>query len=71
MKLNGYYTTPDQSHSMMEPHASIAAWNGDRLTMWTSSQMIELGRTDITAALGIPKESVRFHLAVYRGRIQL
>jgi xanthine dehydrogenase YagR molybdenum-binding subunit len=25
---------------MMEPHASIAAWNGDKLTVWTSSQMI-------------------------------
>ena len=23
------YTTPDHSHSMMEPHATIAAWNGD------------------------------------------
>ncbi len=27
---------------MMEPHASIAAWSGDDLTVWTSSQMIGL-----------------------------
>ena len=25
---------------MMEPHASIAAWDGDKLTLWTSNQMI-------------------------------
>ena len=25
---------------MMEPHATIAAWEGDKLTLWTSNQMI-------------------------------
>lgn len=33
VKLDETYTTPDQSHAMMEPHASIAAWTGDRLTV--------------------------------------
>lgn len=60
VKLDELYTTPDQSHSMMEPHASIAAWNGDKLTMWTSNQMIDWGRTDLATTLGIPKENVRF-----------
>lgn len=60
VKLDEFYTTPDQSHSMMEPHASIAAWNGDKLTMWTSNQMIDWGRTDLATTLGIPKENVRF-----------
>ena len=60
MKLDELYTTPDQSHSMMEPHASIAAWNGDKLTVWTSNQMIDWGRTDLATTLGIPKDNVRF-----------
>ncbi len=60
VKLDQHYTTPDQSHSMMEPHASIAAWNGDKLTVWTSSQMIDWGRTDLATTLGIPKENIRF-----------
>src|SRR6476620_10575844 len=60
VKLDELYTTPDQSHSMMEPHASIAAWNGDKLTVWTSNQMIDWGRTDLATTLGIPKENVRF-----------
>ena len=32
VKLDETYTTPDQAHAMMEPHASIAAWKGDELT---------------------------------------
>ncbi|MBY5332849.1 xanthine dehydrogenase family protein molybdopterin-binding subunit [Rhizobium leguminosarum] len=56
--LDATYTTPDQSHSMMEPHASIAAWSGDELTVWTSSQMIDWGRTDLATTLGIDKEKV-------------
>jgi xanthine dehydrogenase YagR molybdenum-binding subunit len=60
VKLDQRYTTPDQSHSMMEPHASIAAWDGDKLTVWTSNQMIDWGRTDLATTLGISKENVRF-----------
>ncbi|RYE67811.1 MAG: xanthine dehydrogenase family protein molybdopterin-binding subunit, partial [Oxalobacteraceae bacterium] len=35
VKLDQTYTTPDESHAMMEPHASIAEWKGDKLTLWT------------------------------------
>src|SRR5258706_8044569 len=30
VQLDATYTTPDQAHAMMEPHASTAAWDGDR-----------------------------------------
>src|ERR1700760_4093715 len=40
VQLDATYTTPDQAHAMMEPHASIAAWDGDKLTLWTSNQMV-------------------------------
>ena len=53
------YTTPDQSHAMMEPHASIAAWEGDKLTVWTSNQMIAWGVRDLAITLGVPRENVR------------
>ncbi|MBB3979173.1 xanthine dehydrogenase YagR molybdenum-binding subunit [Rhizobium azooxidifex] len=52
------YTTPDQSHAMMEPHASLAAWEGDELIVWTSNQMINWGQGDLAATLGIPQEKV-------------
>ena len=57
--LDATYTTPDESHAMMEPHASIAAWEGEKLTVWTSNQMIAWGRRDLAKTLGIPAENVR------------
>ncbi|GJJ03206.1 oxidoreductase [Duganella rhizosphaerae] len=59
VRLDASYTTPDQSHAMMEPHASIAAWQGDQLTVWTANQMIAWGQGDLARTLGIPKENVR------------
>jgi len=59
VQLDATYTTPDQSHAMMEPHASIAAWDGDRLTLWTSNQMIEWGVQDMAKTLKIPAENIR------------
>ena len=59
VQLDASYTTPDQSHSMMEPHASTAMWEGKKLTVWTSNQMIDWGRGDLAKTLGIPKDDVR------------
>ncbi|WP_285403289.1 aldehyde oxidoreductase molybdenum-binding subunit PaoC [Luteibacter sp. ME-Dv--P-043b] len=57
--LDATYTTPDHAHAMMEPHASIAKWDGDKLTLWTSNQMIAWGKGDVATTLGMPKENVR------------
>jgi len=59
VKLDATYSTPDESHAMMEPHATIAAWDGDKVTLWTSNQMIAWGKGSIAKILGIPKENVR------------
>ena len=59
VKLDETYTTPDHGHAMMEPHASIAAWKGDKLSLWTSNQMIAWGAGDVAKTLGIPRENVR------------
>ncbi|NYI02746.1 aldehyde oxidoreductase molybdenum-binding subunit PaoC [Cupriavidus plantarum] len=59
IQLDAVYTTPDQSHAMMEPHATIAVWNADKLTVWTSTQMVDWARSDLAQTLGIPKENVR------------
>jgi len=59
VKLDETYTTPDQSHAMMEPHATIAAWTGDALTVWTSNQMIAWAAGDLAKTLGIAKDKVR------------
>ncbi len=59
VQVDATYTTPDQSHAMMEPHATIAAWKGDQLTVWTSNQMIAWGQSELAKTLGIPKDKVR------------
>lgn len=57
--LDARYTTPDHSHAMMEPHASIAAWEGDKLTLWTANQMVAWSVGDMAKTLGVPKENIR------------
>jgi xanthine dehydrogenase YagR molybdenum-binding subunit len=59
VKLDEQYSTPDQSHMMMEPHASLAAWDGDKLTVWTSNQMIAWGKRDLAKTLSMPEANVR------------
>jgi xanthine dehydrogenase YagR molybdenum-binding subunit len=59
VRLDETYTTPDQSHAMMEPHASLAAWDGDKLTIWTSNQMIAWSVGDVAKTLKIPPANVR------------
>ena len=59
VKIDATYTTPDQAHAMMEPHATTAAWDRDKLTLWTSNQMIAWGVRDMAKTLGIAKENVR------------
>jgi xanthine dehydrogenase YagR molybdenum-binding subunit len=59
VKLDQRYATPDESHSMMEPHASIAAWDGDALTLWTSTQMVAWAVRDLAETLQMPPEKIR------------
>ncbi len=58
-KLDATYTTPDQAHAMMEPHASIASWDGDKLTCWCPIQQLNWGVRDLALFLGIPRENIR------------
>ena len=59
VQLDAIYKTAHESHSMLEPHATIAAWDGDELTLWTSNQMIDWSVTDMAKTLGIAKEKIR------------
>src|SRR5258707_1727555 len=59
LQLDVTYTTPLQSHAMMEPHATQATWNGDKLILHTSNQMLNQGQAAIARTLKIPPENVR------------
>ena len=59
VQLDVTYTTPLQSHAMMEPHATLAMWDGDKLTLHTSNQMLNQGLAAVARTLKIPDENVR------------
>ena len=65
--LDQSYSTSHESHAMMEPHATVAAWNGDELTLWTANQMVAWTVGDVAKTLGIPKEKIRLVSAYVGG----
>jgi xanthine dehydrogenase YagR molybdenum-binding subunit len=59
LQLDVTYTTPLQSHAMMEPHATLAMWDGDKLILHTANQMLNQGRDSVARTLKIPTDNVR------------
>lgn len=59
IKVQQTYTTPFEHHNAMEPHATIAAWDGDHLTVWTSTQGISGAQATLAGLLGIDPANVR------------
>ncbi|OOV12674.1 xanthine dehydrogenase family protein molybdopterin-binding subunit [Deinococcus sp. LM3] len=53
------YTTPDQSQAPMEPHATIAHWDGEGLTVHTAHQVVHWVRRGLAMTLKIPQKNVR------------
>jgi CO/xanthine dehydrogenase Mo-binding subunit len=50
----------DGAHGVpIEPRAIVAQWQGDRVTVWTSSQTPFAARSGIAQTLGIPESNVR------------
>ncbi|MFL5255548.1 MAG: xanthine dehydrogenase family protein molybdopterin-binding subunit [Rhodopila sp.] len=66
VKLDTTYVTPIEHHNAMEPHATIASWNGDRLTVWTATQGISGAQAALAGQFGIDKSDVRI-LCPYLG----
>src|ERR1700682_3913524 len=59
VQIDVTYTTPLQSHAMMEPHATLAMWDGDKLILDTANQMLNQGQQAIATTLKIPVENIR------------
>jgi xanthine dehydrogenase YagR molybdenum-binding subunit len=53
------YVIPRENHNPIEMHATIAAWDGDRLTLWDKTQWVHNVADEIAAVFGIPAENVR------------
>jgi len=46
-------------HCSLEPHAVVAEWNGDRLTVWTSTQKVFLVRSGLADLFDLPEDKIR------------
>ncbi|MEM5518107.1 xanthine dehydrogenase family protein molybdopterin-binding subunit [Henriciella sp. AS95] len=60
------FRTPGHNSAAMEPHCSIAEWEGDKLTLRGSYQMLKFNRNELADSLGIEPENVRI-LSPYVG----
>src|SRR5207302_1259252 len=49
---------PAEHHSPMEPHATVAAWDGPKLTLYEKTQGVDMTQRQVSLALGIPAENV-------------
>ncbi|WP_131113830.1 xanthine dehydrogenase family protein molybdopterin-binding subunit [Lichenihabitans psoromatis] len=52
-RIEATYDTPAQYHNAMEPHAIVAAWDGDHLTIDTPSQGMAMAQARIAGLFGI------------------
>ena len=59
VKVDQTYVIPRENHNPIEMHATIAAWDGDRLTLWDKTQWVHNVADEIAAVFGIPAENIR------------
>ncbi|RYG53425.1 xanthine dehydrogenase family protein molybdopterin-binding subunit, partial [bacterium] len=57
--LEASYDIASEHHNPLEPHATIAVWNGDNLTVYDSSQGVNACRELLATTFDIPIENVR------------
>jgi xanthine dehydrogenase YagR molybdenum-binding subunit len=59
VRMDMTYGMARNHHNPMEPHATIARWDGDRLTLWDKTQWVVGGtQQELAAVFGIPQEAV-------------
>ena len=59
VKLDETYTTPMEHNNPMEPHTTIAVWEGGDLTLYDSTQGVHTVRRKIARIFGLDRDRVR------------
>jgi xanthine dehydrogenase YagR molybdenum-binding subunit len=59
VRMEMTYRLPRHNHNPMETHATIARWDGDKLTVWDKTQWVIGTQNELAAVFGIPLENVR------------
>ena len=58
IQIEATYETPAQYHNAMEPHAIVAAWDGETLSIDTPSQGLAMAQARIAGLFGIAPENI-------------
>ncbi|MDB5246047.1 MAG: acylaldehyde oxidase [Segetibacter sp.] len=58
-KIEAVYETPIEHHHPMETHSTIAFWEGDKVTLYNGSQIVNGAQGAAASTLGIKPENVR------------
>jgi xanthine dehydrogenase YagR molybdenum-binding subunit len=58
VRIEAEYRIPIEHHNPMEPHAAVAVWQGDKLTIFDKTQNVYGVREHLAASFGIPPENV-------------
>jgi xanthine dehydrogenase YagR molybdenum-binding subunit len=58
VKIEAEYRIPIEHHNPMEPHAAIAFWQGDKLTIFDKTQGVYTVRAHLASSFGVPEENV-------------
>jgi xanthine dehydrogenase YagR molybdenum-binding subunit len=58
-KIEAVYETPIEHHHPMETHSTIAFWEGDKVTLYNGSQIVNGAQGAAASTLGIASENVR------------
>jgi xanthine dehydrogenase YagR molybdenum-binding subunit len=58
VKIDQTYVIPRENHNPIEMHATIAAWDGERVTLWDKTQWVHNVAEEIAAVFGLPAENV-------------
>jgi xanthine dehydrogenase YagR molybdenum-binding subunit len=58
VRVDATYTTPHEHNNPMEPHATIAVWEGPRLTLYDATQSINTAQATVAGVLGLAPENV-------------
>jgi xanthine dehydrogenase YagR molybdenum-binding subunit len=59
VKINMHCSHAREHHNAIEPHATIAEWQGDRLTLYDKSQWVDNVRMEVAHVFGIPEANIR------------
>ncbi len=59
VQVDATYLLAREQHNAMEPHATVAQWQGEKLTLWSKTQWVGNERDEIARRFGILPANVR------------